>query len=87
MSFLQREYDKLMTVCQNTKNGPEYDAAYLAKQVLGWALDPDTLSSPSAYIAKFYGVQVEGTKGTGITFEGGILEQQPAPEQPPAAHQ
>lgn len=82
MSFLQREYDKLMTVCQSSNDGPGHDAAYLAKQVLAWALDPDTVSSPSAYIAKFYGVTVEGTKGTGITFEGRLLEQRPAPEQP-----
>ena len=82
MSFLQREYDKLMQSCLTLKSGPEYDAAYLAKQVLAWALDPDAVASPSAYLAKFYGVQVEGTNGTGISMDGGLPEQAPAPEQP-----
>ena len=66
MNFLQREYDKLMTLCQNTPSGPAYDALYIAKGALAWALDPDTFASPSAYVAKFYGVEVDGTQGTGV---------------------
>jgi hypothetical protein len=69
MSFLQREYDKLQILCTTMPDGKGYDAVYLAKQVLAWVLDPDAVSSPSAYLTKFYGVSLDGTKGTGITFE------------------
>jgi hypothetical protein len=79
MSFVQREHDKLMTLCQNTPIGPAYDALYTAKQALAWALDPNAVSSPSAYIGKFYDVPVDGTQGTGITPGVGALAGQPAP--------
>ena len=79
MSFIQREYDRLMEVCQNTPPGPAYDIAYAAKGALIWALDPDGYASPSATLAKFYGVEIEGTKGTGIDMTNGSPASQPAP--------
>lgn len=66
MSFLQREHDKLMALCQSTKEGDGYNAMYAAKQALAWALDPDTCASPSAQISRHYDLNIEGTTGTGI---------------------
>lgn len=79
MSFIQREYDRLMEVCQNTDPGPAYDIAYAAKGALIWALDPDGYASPSATLAKFYGVEIEGTKGTGVSMTSGLSDSMPAP--------
>lgn len=80
MIFVQREYDKLMTLCQNTPPGPAYDALYLAKGALAWALDPDAFMSPSGQVAKFYGVETEPTKWTGVHFTG-KPDGDPAPVQ------
>lgn len=77
MSFIQREYDRLMVVCQNTPPGPAYDIAYAAKGALIWALDPDCYASPSAALSKFYGVKIDGTKGTGINMANSLPD--PAP--------
>ena len=79
MSFIQREHDKLMVLCQETPQGETYNALYAAKQALSWALDPDTCASPSAQISQHYSLPIEGTKGTGITFEG-------HPDSPAPAH-
>lgn len=79
MSYLQREYDKLMTLCQNTPAGPAYDALYTAKQAIAWALDPDAVASPSAYVGKFYGVTVDATQGTGVGPLSPIEPLDPAP--------
>lgn len=66
MSFLQREHDKLMAVCQSLPPGSAgYDAVYAAKQALSWALDPDICASPSAQIGRHYGLSLEPTEGTG----------------------
>lgn len=69
MSFIQREHDKLMTLCLETPLGETYDALYAAKQALAWALDPDTCASPSAQISRHYSLPIQGTTGTGIAFE------------------
>lgn len=74
MSFLQREYDRLMEFCQNTAEGPAYQAAYAAKQALAWALDPDTVASPSAQIGRHY--ELDMPEGTGIS-RGEALPPQP----------
>lgn len=66
MSFIQREHDKLMELCQQTPSGETYDALYAAKQALAWALDPDTCASPSTQIGRHYGLSIVGTEGTGM---------------------
>ena len=69
MSYTQREYDKLHKLCTKTPQGEAYDALYIAKGALAWAMDPDCFMSPSEYVRKFYSVEIEGTKGTGVKFE------------------
>ena len=70
MSFVQREYDKLMVLCQETPTGDEaYGVLYAAKQALAWVLDPDACASPSAQIGRHYSLSINGTKGTGIVFD------------------
>lgn len=79
MSFIQREHDKLMVLCQETPDGETYNAIYAAKQALAWALDPDTCASPSVQISRHYSLSIDGTKGTGIVFEN----VEGRPELPP----
>lgn len=81
MSFLQREYDKLHELCCSLPNGHEsYERAYIAKQTLAWAMDPDCFMSPSGHLAKFDGAQCSPTVGTGIETKG--INGLPEPEQP-----
>lgn len=68
MSFLEREYNKLMELCQGTPQGETYNALYAAKQALAWALEPNAFASPSAQIARHYNLPIAGTVGTGITL-------------------
>lgn len=81
MSFLQREHDKLHELCCSLPNGHEtYQRAYIAKQTLAWAMDPDRFMSPSGHLAKFDGAQCSRTDGTGV---GQISEpEKPAPRIP-----
>lgn len=68
MSFVQREIDRLMKICQQSETeSPIYQAAYAAKQALSWALEPDGLASPSSLMDKFYGAKTEGTKARRVS--------------------
>lgn len=67
MSFIQREHDKLMALCQETPEGETYNVLYAAKQALAWTLDPDAVASPSAQISRHHSLNILSTKGTGIT--------------------
>ena len=57
MSFVQREIDKINEALRNTPNDhPNSEPLRLAQQALVWALDPDVVASPFAYLSKFFGV-------------------------------
>lgn len=82
MSFLQREYGKLLDLCQSLPQGdPVHDRAYLAKQTLAWAMEPDCFASPSALLQKWDKAQIDATSGTGIAV--GVLSE-PPPSAPPS---
>lgn len=71
MSFIQREIDKINEALRNTPNDhANSEPLRLAQQALVWALDPDTVSSPSAYLSKFFNVEIDTTNGTGVSLEG-----------------
>lgn len=82
MSFLQREYDKLHQLCTTLPQGnPTYDLAYLAKQTLAWAMEPDAFASPSSQLQKWHGAKIDATAGTGVS--PGALNE-PLPSAPPS---
>ena len=76
MSFVQRELDKINALIRQTPNDdPTNGPLHAAQQALAWALDPDTVASPSALLHRHYGIGDEGTQGTGI--DGGTVLQPP----------
>lgn len=80
MSFIQREIDKLMAICQSYPTQSEvYQRAYYMKQALSWALEPDGVASPTALMHKFDGMPDEGTKGTGVHWNGKVGEDARSP--------
>lgn len=73
MSFLQREYDRLHKICTEHDTETEvHKLAYMAKQAIAWAMEPDGVASPSALMHKWHGIIDEGTKGTGVHWTGKI---------------
>lgn len=81
MSFIQREHDKLHELCCSLPVDSDlYQRAYMAKQALAWAMDPDGFASPTALLVKWDGAKVDGTSGTGIATAGNLS---PAPSPGP----
>ena len=69
MSFVQRELEKINDAIRQTPNDdPKADILRVAQQSLAWALDPDTMASPSKYLNKFHGSTMAPTEGTGVGF-------------------
>lgn len=86
MSFLQREYDKLHKICtEHAMESEIHQRAYLAKQAIAWAMDPDCYSSPSALMHKWDGIADQGTKGTGGGFKSSLEQTRGPAEAMPAS--
>jgi hypothetical protein len=78
MSFLQREHDKINELLRHTPQDHEaHGPLYAAQQALAWALDPETVASPTALIHRYYKVGDDGTKGTGYPTAGPIPDHAP----------
>lgn len=67
MGFIQREHDRIQQLLYKTNlNDPNRAVIESAQQALAWAADPDCFKSPTGWLHKFYGLDVQETAGTGI---------------------